>query len=111
MKEYKEFWTNYANFKGITTRRGYWMAYLMNFIVSTVLGIITAIIPVLSFITWIYSLAVIIPSLSIAVRRLRDAGKGWGWLFINLIPLIGQIIFIVMLCLKTKEDRQPIVVA
>ncbi|MFN7229558.1 MAG: DUF805 domain-containing protein [Synechococcaceae cyanobacterium] len=29
--------------------------------------------------------------MSLSVRRLRDAGKHWAWLFIGLIPLVGAI--------------------
>ena len=45
-----------------------------------------------------------IPGLAITVRRLNDAGKHWGWMFINLIPLVGQIIFIIMLCKPSKDS-------
>lgn len=44
-----------------------------------------------------YAIAQILPSLSITVRRLRDAGKPWPWLFISLVPLIGGIWLIVLL--------------
>lgn len=46
------------------------------------------------FFGWIYSIwavATIVPSVPITVRRLRDAGKHWGWIFIGLIPLVGGI--------------------
>jgi uncharacterized membrane protein YhaH (DUF805 family) len=32
-----------------------------------------------------------VPSLPVTVRRLRDAGKPWAWIFIGLIPLVGSI--------------------
>ena len=75
MNEYLAMWKNFANFSDRTSRRGYWMALLINFIISLVLGVIIAILPKLGFISYIYSLAALIPSLAIAVRRLRDAGK------------------------------------
>lgn len=90
---YVDMWTNFANFSGRTNVGGYWWAVLGNFIVSFVLGLIGV-----EVLISIYSLATLIPTLSIAVRRLRDAGKSWGWLFINLVPLVGWIIFIIMLC-------------
>lgn len=101
MQEYVAMWTNYFNFGGRTTRRGYWMAYLFNFIVTFVLGLVANFVPALSFLASIYALAILIPSLAIIIRRLRDAGKGWGWIFINFVPLIGQIIFLVFLCSKS----------
>ena len=90
---YVDMWKNFANFSGRTSVGGYWWAYLGNIIVSIVLGLIGV-----EVLITVYSLATLIPTLSIAVRRLRDAGKGWGWLFINLLPLVGWIIFIIMLC-------------
>ena len=90
---YVDMWKNFANFSGRTDVGGYWWAVLGNFIVSFVLGLIGV-----EVLISVYSVATQIPTLSIAVRRLRDAGKSWGWLFINLVPLVGWIIFIIMLC-------------
>ena len=90
---YVDMWKNFANFSGRTNVGGYWWAYLAHFIVCAVLALIDV-----QVLTTVYSLAYLIPGLAITVRRLRDAGKGWGWLFINLIPLVGQIIFLIMLC-------------
>jgi uncharacterized membrane protein YhaH (DUF805 family) len=98
MKEYLDMWKNYANFSGRTSIRGYWFAVLGNVIVSTVIGIITGILPKLAIIATLYSLAALIPGLALTVRRLRDAGKNWPWIFISFVPLVGGIILIVMLC-------------
>lgn len=97
---YVDMWRNFANFSGRTTVGGYWWAYLANFIVSFILGLIGV-----EVLVTIYSWASLIPTISIAVRRLRDAGKHWGWMFINLIPLVGWIIFIVMLCKPSAESN------
>jgi uncharacterized membrane protein YhaH (DUF805 family) len=88
---YVDMWKNFANFSGRTTVAGYWWAYLVNFIVSTVIGFIP-------YVGFIYGLVAIIPGLAITVRRLNDAGKHWAWIFISLVPLAGAIILIVMLC-------------
>lgn len=101
MQEYIAMWKNYVNFSGRTSVRGYWMAYLINFVVSLILGVITKAVPALSFLTTLYTLAVLIPSLSIAVRRLKDAGHTWKSLLLMLIPLVGWIIVIVRLCKKS----------
>ena len=90
---YVDMWKNFANFSGRTTVGGYWWAYLAHFIVCFVLSLIGV-----EVLTTVYSLACLIPGLAITVRRLRDAGKSWGWLFIILVPLVGWIIFIIMLC-------------
>ena len=105
MQEYLEMWKNYSNFSGRTTVRGYWIAFLFNFIVGTVLGLIVSIIPALAFITGLYGLVALIPGLAINVRRLRDAGKHWGWLFITLVPLVGFIILIIQLCKPSVPEE------
>jgi uncharacterized membrane protein YhaH (DUF805 family) len=97
---YVDMWKNFANFSGRTNVGGYWWAYLANLIVGLVLSMIGV-----EFLITVYYLASLIPTLSIAVRRLRDAGKGWGWLFINLVPLVGWIIFIVLLCKPSVNDN------
>lgn len=98
MKEYKQMWARYVDFSGRSTVREYWMAVLFNFIISFVLGLIVGIIPILSFLTGLYSLAALVPGLALCIRRLKDAGKEWYWIFIGLIPLVGTIILIIMLC-------------
>ena len=50
---------------------------------------------------WILSLyapATIVPTLPLTIRRLRDAGKAWPWIFIGLVPIVGTIWIIVLLC-------------
>ena len=110
MNEYVAMWKNFANFSDRTSCRGYWMAFLINFIIGLVLSVIIAIIPKLAFISSIYGLAVLIPSLAMAVRRLRDTGKQWGWIFVSLVPLVGAIILIVMLCKPSIPDDGTAVV-
>lgn len=105
MNEYVAMWKNYVNFSDRTTVRGYWMAFLINWAISLVLGILANAIHAVSFLPTIYSLATLIPGLAIAVRRLRDAGKAWGWIFIGLVPLVGWIVLIVFLCQSSTPDN------
>ena len=97
MKEYLAMWKNYANFSGRTDRRGYWMAVLFNFFAGLILSAILLVIPKLAFISSLYGLALLIPGLAICIRRLRDAGKNWPWIFICLVPFVGWIILIILL--------------
>ena len=32
------------------------------------------------------------------ILHTNDAGKRWTWIFINVIPLVGAICFLVILC-------------
>lgn len=100
MKEYLQMWTRYFDFGGRSTRREFWMAYLFNFLAALIVGVIDGILTG-GVLASIYSLAILIPSLALTIRRLRDAGKAWGWIFINFIPIVGQIIYLVFLCMPS----------
>ena len=110
MTEFVNMWKNYVNFTDRTTVRGFWMAILFNIIVAIVLSVIFVVILDIVIIYVLYVLAVFLPGLAIQIRRLRDAGKKWTWIFINLVPLAGIIIYIVLLCKESKPaDGVPVV--
>ena len=46
----------------------------------------------------------LIPYLSINIRRLRDSGRKWAWIFINFIPVFGNIIYLVFLFQPSLND-------
>ncbi|EFE76041.1 DUF805 domain-containing protein [Streptomyces filamentosus] len=94
---------NYAGFSGRARRKEYWMFTLINFVISLVLTIIGSAIGV-EFISYIYSVAVIIPALAVAVRRLHDTGRSGWWLLIALVPLVGAIVLIVFLASEGKPE-------
>lgn len=100
MKEYLEMWQRYCDFSGSTGVRGYWMAVLFNFLVGVLIGIGSTLTRggIFALISMAYSLAVLLPSLGLTVRRLRDAGKEWYWIFVALIPLVGWVWLIILLC-------------
>ena len=86
----------YADFTGRARRAEYWWFVLLNFGVYVGLSILTRVLGSLGFAIYlVYALAVIIPSLAVAVRRLHDTGKSGWFLLIGLIPLIGPIILLV----------------
>ncbi len=73
---------NFAKFDGRARRAEYWYFVLFNIIISIVTGIIDGIIG-MPIVGGIYSLAVIVPSIAVAIRRMHDVGKS-GWFI--LIP-------------------------
>jgi len=69
---------NYANFKGRARRKEYWMFFLVNIIIASILGFITGLISEnLKIIGNIYSLAVLVPGIAVAIRRVQDVDKEW----------------------------------
>ncbi len=113
---------NYANFGGRASRSEYWYFVLfllaVNFIFAF-LGLISggsygqtnstsfwfsSASPLwVQILSGLFSLAMLIPSLAVSVRRMHDIGKGGGWIFITLIPLIGQIWFLIL----TLQPSEP----
>lgn len=80
---------NYFNFEGRDTRTQFWMFVLFNVIISVVLNVL------LEPLAGLYSLAVLLPGLGAAARRLHDTGRSGWWQLIGIIPIIGWIIFII----------------
>ena len=59
---------------------------------------------ILLLIFFAYGIAAVLPCIAIAVRRLRDAGYHWAYIFIPLIPFVGIFILIFLLCQPTKVE-------
>jgi len=55
--------------------------------------------------TTIVYLLVIIPHLSITIRRLHDIGKSGWWILVNAIPFIGGIFMLIMMCTDSEGDN------
>jgi len=96
MNYYIKVLQNYVNFEGRARRSEYWYFFLFNILASMVLGAVDG---ALGFITpgamntgilgGIYSLAVLLPSIAVGVRRMHDVGKS-GWFL--LIPIYNLVL-------------------
>ena len=78
------------------------MFILFNFLASVAVSIVDGILGTTGTLGGLYSLAVLIPSLAVAARRLHDTDKSGWWQLIALVPLIGWIILLVFLCSDSK---------
>lgn len=88
---------NYANFNGRARRSEYWYFVLLNCLIS--LLSVTPLLPLVG----LYSLAVLLPTLAAASRRLHDTGRSGLWLLLMLAAPVGTVVLIVWLC----EDGKP----
>lgn len=91
---------NYANFKGRARRQEYWMFAFINLIIMLILNTIdrVAFSADMAILSSIYGLAILIPGIAVAVRRLHDTDRSGWWALLGLIPIVGTIILIVMMC-------------
>ncbi len=123
---YKNFFKNYAEFTGRSTRPDFWWVWLGNFILSIPFWIIyfytvflstvmdsiddsvsEATFMVLGLVVIIYAifyLAILVPTLALSVRRLRDAGFHWAFIFLRFAPM-GGIALLILHAMPTKETE------
>ena len=85
---------NYVTFSGRARRSEYWFFVLFNLIASFVASALdmamgTMILQVL------VGLGLLLPGISVTVRRLHDKDKSGWWYWLILIPLIGWIVLLV----------------
>ena len=93
----------YCDFNGRARRSEYWWFTLAYSVLSGVLSGFAQNSTIFGIISGIVSLALLLPSLGVSVRRLHDIGKSGWWLLLALIPVIGAIILIVWDC----KDSEP----
>ena len=126
IEAYKKFWKGYVDFKGRSTRSDYWLNVIAQYLVflffcslllpimilggdpatytSTPYSFQMILIYIVLFAFGIYMLALLIPSIAIMVRRLRDAGYHWALIFLALVPYLGGFIIFILTLQPTKVE-------
>ena len=59
---------------------------------------------IFSIVSNIYNLLIFIPSISVLLRRLHDAGKSGWYFFLLFLPIIGWIWLLVLLCMDSEPN-------
>ena len=120
IEAYKKFWKGYVDFTGRSTPSDYWFAYSAHVLIFFAYYLLDAVFErmvaetgssdlftigvILLLIFFAYGVAAVLPGIALTVRRLRDAGYNWPYIFIPLIPFVGIFIFIFLLCQPTKVE-------
>ena len=105
ISSYTSGWTRSFDYSGRTSRADYWWFQLGNVIVLILLSVVAVVLgnvfsdnPFPAGVFWsiygFYCFAQYVPQLALAVRRMRDIGKEWYWIFISLVPCIGGFWFL-----------------
>ncbi|QAY72029.1 DUF805 domain-containing protein [Agromyces protaetiae] len=96
----------YAEFEGRAGRPEFWWWILFSALVGSALSVFNVIpigdASVGAIFSGLWGVAVLLPTLAVLVRRLRDAGYGWGHAFWLLVPIAGLIVLAIMCSQPTK---------
>ncbi len=111
MNWYLEVLKKYAVFDGRAQRAEYWYFALFSIIISIVLVIVDGATGSFNeetgfgLLSGIYTLAILIPTIAVGVRRLHDTNRSGWWILIGLIPIIGFIILIVLFVIDSDQGE------
>lgn len=99
MENYTKVLKNYSDFSTRATRTEYWMFILINFLIMVCISIVIGTVnkTIESIVSALYGILVIIPAIAVTVRRFHDISKSGWWIFISFIPIVGTIIFIILM--------------
>jgi uncharacterized membrane protein YhaH (DUF805 family) len=97
MHWYLEVLRKYMLFTGRSRRSEYWYFTLINLLVIAVLWFVDAALrKVIGFgmLGMLYGLAVLLPSIGVAIRRLHDTDRSGWWMLLALVPLVGLVLIV-----------------
>ena len=97
------------SFSGRARRKEYWMFVLIAVLIAIFLALADGITGTYSselgfgLLGGLFLLGILIQSIAVGVRRLHDTGRSGWWLLLNLIPLVGPIIVLVLMALDGQS--------
>lgn len=86
---------NYANFRGVATRPEFWYFFLFTFLASLVLAVVDGFLDTTIGVGFVFNVMTLIPSLSVLVRRLRDASFSWFWILAPITSVVLMTIGVI----------------
>lgn len=87
--------SHYLDFSGRATRQEYWM-YVLWFVIFAAIVSLIEVVTGITFLYHIYVLGLLLPSLALGARRLHDVGMSGWWQLLNIVPIIGTIILLIL---------------
>lgn len=101
----------WKNYRGTSSRSEFWWFQLFSILSFLALIVVAGIVlgpfgeatsdaAAVIFVAYIFVLFII--GLALTARRLRDAGLGWGFLFLHLVPLLGAAVLYLLALFPSK---------
>ena len=94
MNWYLKVMSNYFSVQGRARRQEYWMYFLVYLLIVVAAALLDGVLG-MGLLSALVTLAHLVPSITVGVRRLHDIDRSGWWLLIALIPLIGAIVLLV----------------
>ncbi|RYQ12483.1 hypothetical protein PG2093B_0059 [Bifidobacterium pseudolongum subsp. globosum] len=89
----KRFFTKYATFSGRASRGEFWWVMLFLFLVSFVFNLLSRASSFFNVLSAIWGLAILVPQIALAVRRVHDANLPGGWVALPYgIEVLGALV-------------------
>ena len=112
MNWYLDAWKNYFTFTGRSRRKAYWVFFVFNVLATILANLIDNILGltgqgVYGPVSTLYALAVFLPGLALAIRRLHDTGRSGWWMLLGFIPLIGWIVLLIFFVTDSQPGSNP----
>ncbi len=98
--------SKYVGFDGRASRSEFWYWYLFTVVVSIILSILASVASIFGILSGLASLALLLPGLSVSVRRLHDVDKSGWWLLIAFVPIAGLVLLYWWCIRGTVGDNQ-----
>ena len=125
-KSYFTNWKNSFKFQGRSSRKDYWFFVLLNFLIyifsvlcslaqsllyqysydtgNSFLEILSYLLSIFFVVPLIIFLGSVWVALPLTVRRIRDVGMKWQWIFFVSIPYIGFFFILIFLTRTSVEE-------
>lgn len=100
---------HYARFSGRAARSEYWWFYLFLILLFAVTLFIDGFYVAdpdpqnIPYVTLGVGLAVMLPGLSVSIRRLHDTNRSGWWYLVQLVPAIGSIILLLFYVMRGTD--------
>lgn len=110
MQEFLGTFKKYAVFEGRASRREFWVFFVGLFVLAIIVSVLEVVLglrgdsmSMTGPLSLIFSLGILLPYIGVSIRRFHDQGKS-GWFFLlNLIPLIGWLVFLIAVSGKATQ--------